>query len=68
VRPLYQHMFHPTFRESLTFIGLTFKIVPFPQFELQSKLVARVLSGKVELPSADCMIEWMESHYRCALS
>lgn len=67
VRPLYQHMFHPELRERLSFIGLTFKIVPFPQFELQTKLVARVLSGRTALPSAQEMEAWMEAHYRCGL-
>jgi hypothetical protein len=38
---LYQHMFLPEFAESLAFVGLPWKVVPFPQFELQAKLVAR---------------------------
>lgn len=32
--------------------GLPFNIVPFPQFELQSKWIARVLSARARLPSA----------------
>ena len=65
VRPLYQHLFHAALRERLTFIGLPFKIVPFPQFELQTKLVARVLSGRAQLPGTEGVESWMESHYRC---
>ena len=66
VRPVYEHLIHPRFKEALTFIGLPYKIVPFPQFELQAKLVARLLSGRAQLPSDEEMSEWMEHHYRCA--
>ena len=56
-------MFHPHYKASLTFIGVPAKIVPFPQFELQTKLVARILSGKAKMPSDDEMQEWMHNHY-----
>eukprot|EP00959_Pyramimonas_sp_CCMP1952_P240876 5034129-Pyramimonas_sp.AAC.1 len=36
---------------TLSLIGIPWKIIPFPQFELQSKWVARVLSGRVTLPT-----------------
>jgi hypothetical protein len=68
VRPLFQHLFHPKYREGLTFIGLPYKTVPFPQFELQSKLVARLLSGKILLPDRVEMEKWMTDHYECASS
>lgn len=35
---------------SLAFVGLPYKIVPFPQYELQATLYARVLAGRVDLP------------------
>lgn len=63
VRPLYQHLLHPDFGASLSFIGLPFKVVPFPQFEVQARLVARLLSGKAALPSQSEMEEWMGSLY-----
>jgi hypothetical protein len=63
VRPLFQHLFHPKYREGLAFIGIPHKIVPFPQFELQAKLVARLLSGKVQLPDEADMEGWMSGHY-----
>jgi Flavin-binding monooxygenase-like len=66
VSPLYQHLFHPQYKAGLTFIGLPMKIVPFPQFELQTKLVARVLSGAAPMPTDEEMQTWMEQHYRCA--
>ncbi len=39
----YQHMFVPKLGHSLSFVGLPWKVVPFPQFELQAKLIARYL-------------------------
>ena len=66
VRPVFKHLIHPQYKEALTFIGLPYKIVPFPQFELQTKFVARLLSGRAQLPSDGEMSEWMEHHYRCA--
>ena len=65
IRPLYEHLLHPKYKKTLTFIGLPFKIVPFPQFELQTKYIARVLSGRARLPNDKEMSEWMEYHYRC---
>lgn len=66
VRPLYQHLLHPGFGAGLSFIGLPFKVVPFPQFEVQTRLVARLLSGNAKLPPESEMQEWIQAHYRCA--
>lgn len=66
VRPLYQHLLHPGYGASLSFIGLTFKVVPFPQFEVQTRFVARLLSGKAQLPSETEMDDWVHAQYRCA--
>jgi hypothetical protein len=55
--PLYKHLF-PVRRQlanKLSFIGLPWKVIPFPQMQLQTRLVARVLSGRVELPSQEEM-------------
>ena len=52
VEPLYLDIFPPAVTPgTLSFIGLPWKVVPFPQHELQAKLVARVLSGRACLPS-----------------
>ncbi|GBF91344.1 hypothetical protein Rsub_03664 [Raphidocelis subcapitata] len=52
VWPLWQHMFFPPLAPTLAFIGLPWKWCPFSQFELQSRLVARTLSGRAPpLPS-----------------
>jgi hypothetical protein len=57
-------MFPPAFSPSLSFLGLPFKVAPFPQFELQAKLVARVLSGKAVLPTREEMERSMEARDR----
>ncbi len=36
-----QHLMPPALAPGLSFIGLPWKVVPFPQFELQARLVAR---------------------------
>ena len=60
VQTLYQHLFsidHPT----LVFIGLPKPIVPFPTFESQAAVVARVWSTRLNLPSKLEMRKWEES-------
>lgn len=52
---LYQHIFPPNAAPTLSFVGLPWKVVPFAQYELQAKWIARVLSGRVSLPSRTAM-------------
>ncbi|KAJ0960230.1 hypothetical protein J5N97_001942 [Dioscorea zingiberensis] len=59
VGPLYKHIFPPKLAPGLSFIGLPWKVIPFPLCELQSKWVAGVLSGRVALPT---QIEMMEDN------
>uniref|UniRef100_A0A0D9XM93 Flavin-containing monooxygenase n=1 Tax=Leersia perrieri TaxID=77586 RepID=A0A0D9XM93_9ORYZ len=63
VDPLYKHVFPLEVAPHLSFIGLPWKVIPFPLFELQSKWVARVLSGRVKLPSRDEMMEDAKAVY-----
>ncbi|VVB01587.1 unnamed protein product [Arabis nemorensis] len=63
VGPLYKHIFPPTLAPSLSFIGIAWKIVPFPIFELQSKWIAGVLSGRITLPSKEDMMVEIETLY-----
>ncbi|XP_010533773.1 PREDICTED: flavin-containing monooxygenase FMO GS-OX-like 2 [Tarenaya hassleriana] len=63
VGPLYKHVFPPALAPGLSFIGLPWQITPFPMFELQSKWVAAVLSGRVSLPSQDEMMEDVKAFY-----
>ncbi|KAG8092498.1 hypothetical protein GUJ93_ZPchr0012g19675 [Zizania palustris] len=57
VDPLYKHVFPPELAPHLSFIGLPWKVIPFPLFELQSKWIAGVLSGRIKLPSKEEMME-----------
>ncbi|CAA7034215.1 unnamed protein product [Microthlaspi erraticum] len=58
VGPLYKHIFPPALAPWLSFAGIPYKVLPFPMFELQSKWIAGVLSGRIKLPSKeDMMVE-----------
>ncbi|CAN6305923.1 unnamed protein product [Urochloa humidicola] len=63
VDPLYKHIFPPEVAPQLSFIGLPWKVIPFPLFELQSKWVAKVLSGRIVLPSKEEMMEDVKDFY-----
>jgi len=64
VGPLYGHVFPPAWAPTLSFVGLPWKVVPFPQFELQSKWIARCLSGRCPpLPSEKAMLDEVENRY-----
>lgn len=49
VHDLYQQM-TPLSTPSLAFIGLCFRIVPFPFFQRQARWFSRLLAGRFELP------------------
>ena len=61
VNPLYEHLFVPENRSSLSFVGLCWKVVPFPQFELQAKWIAKLLSGDLKLPPTKEMLKHVEN-------
>ncbi|XP_026445558.1 flavin-containing monooxygenase FMO GS-OX-like 4 [Papaver somniferum] len=63
VGPLYKHVFSPLLAPGLSFIGLIWKGTPYPIFELQSKWVAGVLSGRILLPSQEEMMLEVEDFY-----
>nr|QWJ73362.1 aliphatic glucosinolate S-oxygenase 5 [Isatis tinctoria] len=63
VGPLYKHVFPPALSPGLSFIGLPWMTLQFFMFELQSKWVAAVLSGRVTLPSEDKMMEDVTAMY-----
>lgn len=57
VRSIYQHVFYiddPT----LSFVGLPQRIIPFPDAESQGAVIARIYSGRLELPSIFDMRRW----------
>lgn len=54
---LWQHLIardEPT----LSFLGIPSRIVPFPVVEVQSAVVARLLAGRLTLPSKQEMLKW----------
>ncbi|TYG77496.1 hypothetical protein ES288_D03G199800v1 [Gossypium darwinii] len=61
--PLYKHVFPPALAPYLSFIGIPWKIVPFPLFEFQSKWIASILSGRITLPSQKEMMEDIQAFY-----
>ena len=48
---LLQHVIAIRQAPTLSFVGLPWQDIPFPLIELQSKWIARVLSGCTNLPS-----------------
>ncbi|KAH7514131.1 hypothetical protein FEM48_Zijuj11G0056300 [Ziziphus jujuba var. spinosa] len=63
VGPLYKHVFPPALAPWLSFIGLPWKVVPFPLFEFQSKWIAGLLSNRLALPHKEQMMEDVEAFY-----
>jgi cation diffusion facilitator CzcD-associated flavoprotein CzcO len=63
VGPLYKDVFSPAFAPWLSFVGIPWKVVPFPMFELQSKWIAGVLSGRIPLPSKEDMMMEIKTLY-----
>ncbi|KAL8216739.1 hypothetical protein R6Q57_023576 [Mikania cordata] len=63
VGPLYKHVFPPSLAPWLSFVGLPWKVAPFPQFELQCEWIAGILSGRILLPSEKEMMKDVEAFY-----
>lgn len=63
VGPLYKHVFPPSLAPWVSFVGLPWKVIPFPLVELQSKWIAGILSGRIALPSQEEMIKDVEALY-----
>ena len=62
VAPLYHHLFPPAYAPTLSFVGLPWKTIPFPQCELQAAWVAHALAGACRLPSPSQMLEHAQQH------
>jgi thioredoxin reductase len=63
VENLYKHVFLPRLAPSLSLIGIPWKVVPFPLFQLQAKWVGMCLNGSVTLPSEGEMMKDIEDMY-----
>lgn len=63
VKNLYQHIFYRP-RPTLAFVALNQKIIPFPVAEAQSAVIARLWSGRLDLPSEEEMQRWEQDTLR----
>ncbi|KAK1420133.1 hypothetical protein QVD17_21483 [Tagetes erecta] len=63
VSPTYGNVFPPQLAPRLSFVGLFHKGMTFLPAELQSKWIARALSGKLSLPSETEMLRNVEQIY-----
>ncbi|OMO78547.1 Flavin monooxygenase FMO [Corchorus capsularis] len=63
VGPLYKDVFPPSLAPWLSFVGLTNGAVPTIVIELQARWVAKVLSGKLKLPSQQEMAKSVQELY-----
>ncbi|XP_059432307.1 flavin-containing monooxygenase FMO GS-OX-like 4 [Corylus avellana] len=64
VGPLYKHVFPPCLAPWLSFVGLPYRAAPTLIIELQSRWVAKVLAGKLALPSEEEMASSVEELYQ----
>ncbi|KAF8020015.1 hypothetical protein BT93_G0645 [Corymbia citriodora subsp. variegata] len=64
VGPLYKHVFPTCLVPRLSFICIPYLAFPAQPSELQSKWVAKVLSGEVVLPSEEEMMSSVQEHYQ----
>ncbi|KAL4353928.1 hypothetical protein GQ457_06G032840 [Hibiscus cannabinus] len=64
VGPLYKHVFPPSLAPWLSFVGPNYEGAPAVVMELQARWVAKVLSGKLELPRQEEMMYSVEEQYR----
>lgn len=67
VMPLYKHLIH-TELPSICFVGLPFKVLPFPLFHFQIQYFMRTLDGSVTLPSKEEMDEETERDFQKRLA
>ncbi|CAI5457521.1 unnamed protein product [Closterium sp. Yama58-4] len=63
VTPLFRHVLPPALAPSLSFIGLPWKVVPFPLCQLQARWVAQLLSGQLPVPPRSNMEDGVRRLY-----
>lgn len=61
VYPCFQHVFPPRLAPWVSFVGLPWKVVPFPQFQLQSRWIGACLNGAAQLPTPEAMQEHVDA-------
>jgi len=63
IRPLYKHLIHMEYPE-LCFVGLPFKVLPFPMFHFQIQYFLSTLNGTASLPSREKMEEETDNDFK----
>ncbi|KMT16342.1 hypothetical protein BVRB_3g054890 [Beta vulgaris subsp. vulgaris] len=63
VHPLYKHVFPPALAPGISFVGVPSFVVSFFLYELQSKWISRILSGRISLPSEENMMKDIQLFY-----
>ncbi|BFZ59951.1 monooxygenase [Saitoella coloradoensis] len=56
IRRLYRQVFY-AYDPTLTFLGLPWQVIPFPNSEAQAMIVARFYAGRLSMPSAEEMLQ-----------
>ncbi|KAI0520605.1 hypothetical protein KFK09_008081 [Dendrobium nobile] len=63
VSPLFKHVFPPHLAPWISFVGISSKTITYLMIEFQCKWVAKVLSGKLTLPSEEEMVASVNEVY-----
>lgn len=63
VAPLFKHTFNAV-HPSMAFVGLNFKVAPFPYFDVQTRFILSMFSGRAQLPPSEEMIQESEDDYK----
>ncbi|KAL6649022.1 hypothetical protein ACP70R_013246 [Stipagrostis hirtigluma subsp. patula] len=63
IHPLYKHVFPTQLAPHLSFVGVPFMVIPFPLCQLQSNWVAGALSGRIQLPPKEEMMQDVQALY-----
>ncbi|CAB3407201.1 unnamed protein product [Caenorhabditis bovis] len=64
VSPLYQHICHVDYPDSLIFIGIPLSTITFPLFEIQAKFAIALLRGRVLLPDKHAMMDFEKNRMK----
>ncbi|CAD5205712.1 unnamed protein product [Bursaphelenchus okinawaensis] len=64
IAPLYQHCVHPSYPNSLYFIGLCWSLIPFVLFDHQIQYCIALMMSQVPVPSQEEMWNFEENRLR----
>lgn len=64
---MYKHLLH-MYQPTLALPVLNLKVIPFPLAENQAAVIARIWSGRLELPSLESMEKWEQNEEKRLIS